>query len=149
MGKWMTDNCTVVRHNDRLQQTLDRCEQWKERYKRIKLSDTGMWSNQNLSFTRAVRDMIVLAEAILKGALARNESRGAHYKPAFPKRDDDEFLKATIATFDPASGQAHIEYGPVDVSLIPPRAREYGKKADPAKKAEESPATPRVPAGVS
>src|SRR6185295_19841921 len=68
MGKWMTDNCTVIRHNERLQQTLDQCQEWKQRFKRVRLSDTLMWSNQNLSFARATRDMIVMAEAILKGA---------------------------------------------------------------------------------
>jgi succinate dehydrogenase / fumarate reductase, flavoprotein subunit len=130
MGRWMTDNCTVVRHNERLQQTLERCQQWKERYKRVKLSDTGMWTNQNLSFARATRDMIVLAEAILQGALMRNESRGAHYKPAFPKRNDEEFLKTTVAQFDAGTGSPRISYDAVDVSLVPPRLREYGKKAD-------------------
>jgi succinate dehydrogenase / fumarate reductase flavoprotein subunit len=153
MGRWMTDNCTVVRHNDRLQQTLNRCQEWKQRFKRIKLSDTGMWTNQNLSFARATRDMIVLAEAILQGALQRNESRGAHYKPAFSHRDDAEFLKATIATYDAASESAKISYAPVDVSLIPPRAREYGKKTEPVGKPEAAPGTaPRstaVTAGVS
>ncbi|MGD0461352.1 MAG: succinate dehydrogenase flavoprotein subunit [Tepidisphaeraceae bacterium] len=130
MGRWMTDNCTVLRHNERLQQTLERCQQWKERYQRVKLSDTGMWTNQNLSFARATRDMIVLAEAILMGALSRNESRGAHYKPAFPKRNDEEFLKTTIAQYDPAGNCPRISYDAVDISLVPPRMREYGKKAD-------------------
>src|SRR5687768_10960579 len=88
MGKWMTDNCTVVRHNEKLEDTLNRCQEWKQRYQRVRLSDTLMWSNQNLSFARATRDMIIMAEAILRGALLRNESRGAHYKPEFPDRDD-------------------------------------------------------------
>src|SRR5687768_10302 len=74
MGKWMTDNCTVVRHNDKLEQTLNKCREWKERYQRVRLSDTLMWTNQNLSFARATRDMIVMADAILRGALMRNES---------------------------------------------------------------------------
>jgi len=130
MGRWMTDNCTVVRNNDRLQQTLERCQQWKQRYQRVKLSDTGMWTNQNLSFARATRDMIVLAEAILQGALMRNESRGAHYKPEFPKRNDEEFLKTTIAEYDSSADCPRISYDAVDISLVPPRMREYGKKAD-------------------
>ncbi|MGD0138653.1 MAG: succinate dehydrogenase flavoprotein subunit [Tepidisphaeraceae bacterium] len=141
MGRWMTDNCTVVRHNERLQQTLSRCQEWKQRYRRIKLSDTGMWTNQNLSFARATRDMIVLAEAILQGALLRNESRGAHYKPAYPHRNDEEFLKATIAEYDAAGDSPRMSYSPVDISLAPPRAREYGKKADapaPAAKPEKA-----------
>ena len=119
-----------------LEETLNRCDEWKQRYKRVKLSDTGMWTNQNLSFARATGDMIKLAEAILRGALMRNESRGAHYKPEFPERDDANFLKATIATYDPAADAARITYEPVDTSLVPPRARTYGKKADsPAAKA--------------
>jgi succinate dehydrogenase / fumarate reductase flavoprotein subunit len=130
MGKWMTDNCTVVRVNAKVQATLDKCQEWKDRYKRVKLSDTGMWTNQNLSFARATGDMILQAEAVLKGALARNESRGAHYKPEFPDRNDGKFLKATIATYDKATGSAKIDYAPVDVSLVKPRARTYGKTAD-------------------
>ena len=127
MGKTMTDNCTVVRHNERLEESIERLEEWKARYKKVKLSDTLMWTNQNLSFTRSLRDMIILAEAILKGALLRNESRGAHYKPAFPDRDDENYLKATIATYDAANDAAKITYEPVDTSLVKPRSRTYGK----------------------
>jgi succinate dehydrogenase / fumarate reductase flavoprotein subunit len=145
MGKWMTDNCTVVRYNDRLEKTLARCNEWKERYKKVRLSDTGMWTNQNLSFARAVGDMIKMAEAILKGALLRNESRGAHYKPDFPDRDDPNFLKATIATYNVASEATEITYGPVDTSLVAPRPRTYGKKADPTPVAKPAAAAP-VPA---
>ncbi len=127
MGELMTSACTVVRDNAKLQQALAACQDWKARYKNVRLSDTGMWTNQNLSFARALGDMIKLAEAILKGALQRDESRGAHYKPAFPERDDERFLKTTIATFDNASGDAQISYEAVDTSLVPPRARTYGK----------------------
>src|SRR5438874_8782154 len=59
MVKTMTENCTVIRHNEKLEDTLNRCEEWKRRYQRVKLSDTMMWTNQNLSFTRALRDMII------------------------------------------------------------------------------------------
>ncbi|MEO6435007.1 MAG: succinate dehydrogenase flavoprotein subunit [Tepidisphaeraceae bacterium] len=128
MGQWMTSHCTVVRHNEKLEETLIKCQEWKDRYRKVKLSDTGMWTNQNLSFARATGDMIKLAETILKAALLRNESRGAHYKPAFPERDDANFLKATIATYDAAGDTAQISYEPVDTTLVPPRARTYGKK---------------------
>ena len=149
MGKLMTDNCTVVRYNERLEATLVRCQEWKERYRRVKLSDTGMWTNQNLSFARALRDMIRMSEAILKGALLRNESRGAHYKPEFPDRDDANFLKATIATYNPEKDTAEISYAPVDASLVAPRTRTYGKKIEPAAaKPAVAPATAPVAAGV-
>ncbi len=154
MGKWMTDNCTVVRHNDRLERTIARCQEWKHRYGRISLSDTGMWTNQNLSFARALGDMITLAEAILAGAIRRNESRGAHYKPEFPERNDEQFLKTTIATYDRGAGMPVISYEAVDTSLIPPRARTSGKKPDvaPAAKptASQAPGTASgVPAAAA
>ena len=82
-----------------------------------------MWTNQNLSFARATRDMIIFAEMILRGALARNESRGAHYKPAFPERDDANFLKTTKARW--SSDGPELSYEPVDTSLIKPRPRKY------------------------
>ena len=72
--------------------------------------------------------MILVSEAVLKGALLRNESRGAHYKPDFPERDDLNFLKSTLATFDPVTQSAVISYGAVDTSLVAPRPRTYGKK---------------------
>jgi succinate dehydrogenase / fumarate reductase flavoprotein subunit len=149
MGRMMTDNCTVVRYNDKLEATRAKCQEWKERYKRIRLSDTGMWSNQNLSFARAVRDMILQSEAILTGALLRNESRGAHFKPDYPEREDKEFLKATIATYDAASDSTRISYAPVDTSLVTPRPRTYGKTA-PAPRAATTSGTAAAPvaAGV-
>ena len=126
----MTDNCTVVRHNERSSRPCPLPGVEDSDTRRIKLSDTGMWTNQNLCFARALGDMIVLAEAIFEGALLRNESRGAHYKPAYPNRSDEEFLKTTIAEYDPAGDSPRMSYAPVDISLAPPRAREYGKKPD-------------------
>lgn len=140
MGKWMTDHCTVVRYNDKLELTLKQLQTWKERYARLRLSDTGLYTNQNLSFARALRDMIINAEAILKGALARNESRGAHYKPEFPERNDKEFLKTTIAMWNASTGQVEIGFAPVDTSLIQPRPRTYGKGA----KAENKPSPAQI-----
>jgi succinate dehydrogenase / fumarate reductase flavoprotein subunit len=90
--------------------------------------------------------MIVMAEAILQGALLRNESRGAHFKPEFPERDDANFLKATLASYDAASDSPRIEYGPVDTSLVAPRARTYGK-VEAKSETVKSPAP--VPAAVS
>lgn len=149
MGIWMTNNCTVVRHNEKLEETLVKCQEWKDRFKKVKLSDTGMWTNQNLSFARATRDMILMAETVLKGALMRNESRGAHYKPAFDKRDDANYLKTTLASYDTITDQAVISYGPVDTSLVPPRARTYGKQADAAPtKPTESKNTSSVASGI-
>jgi succinate dehydrogenase / fumarate reductase flavoprotein subunit len=67
--------------------------------------------------------MLELAHVMAAGALARNESRGAHYKPEFPDRDDANWLKTTLAAYSP-NGPV-LSYEAVDVSLIPPRPRKY------------------------
>jgi len=136
LGKWMTDNVTVVRYNDRLQKTDEKLQELMERYRNVSISDTGRWSNQVVSFTRQLWNMLELGRVITLGALARNESRGAHYKPDFPDRNDDEWMKTTIASWT-ADGPA-LTYRPVDVSLVPPRKRDYTKgKATTATPAKE------------
>jgi len=123
LGSWMTDNVTVVRFNDRLKATLVKIAELQERFKKIGVPDTGGYSNQPAVYTRWLDGMLVLAEAITKGALLRDESRGAHYKPDFPERDDEAFLKTTIATYTPNG--AEISYEAVDTSHIKPRLRDY------------------------
>ncbi len=123
MGEWMTEHVTVVRHNKDLERTDAKLRELQERYRRINLSDRSKWSNQTLSFARELENMLVLARVITVCALARNESRGAHYKPEFPERDDKNWLKTTRAHWD--CGQIKIGYEAVDVTLIPPRARRY------------------------
>jgi succinate dehydrogenase / fumarate reductase flavoprotein subunit len=126
LGKSMTDNVTVVRFNDRIAATLEKITELKDRYTKIGVPDTGSHSNQPAVYTRWLHGMITLAEVVTKGALLRDESRGAHYKPDFPERDDANFLKTTIATHT-ANGP-EITYQPVDVSHIQPRKRDYTKK---------------------
>ncbi|MCV4714477.1 succinate dehydrogenase/fumarate reductase flavoprotein subunit, partial [Escherichia coli] len=63
--------------------------------------------------------MLQLARVITLGAYNRNESRGAHYKPEFPERNDEEWLKTTMARFTPDGPAFHYE--DVDTSLIKPR----------------------------
>jgi len=123
LGEWMTNNMTVVRYNKKLQETIDKIKELKERYKRINITDTSRWSNQGAPFTRQLWNMFELAEAMTLGALLRNESRGAHYKPEFPNRDDENFLKTTKAKYTPDGPE--ISYEDVDISLIPPRVRDY------------------------
>lgn len=123
LGEVMTNNMTVVRYNSKLKETDNKILELMERYKNINMSDTSKWSNQAAPFTRQLWNMFELARVMTIGALMRNESRGAHYKPEFPERDDENFLKTTKAKFTP-DGPV-IEYEDVDVSLIPPRKRDY------------------------
>ena len=130
LGEWMTDNVTVVRYNDRLKATDEKIQELLERFNNININDTQKWSNQGATFTRQLKNMLYLARVITLGALQRNESRGAHYKPDFPERNDEEFMKTTMAKFDPATGAPVIHYEDIDVSLIPPRKRDYSSKGD-------------------
>jgi succinate dehydrogenase / fumarate reductase flavoprotein subunit len=123
LGQSMTENMTVVRYNDRLTGQLGKIAEIKERYGRMGAADGAGWSNQGIPFTRQLWNMLVLAEVMTKGALLRDESRGAHYKPDFPDRDDAQYLKTTVAEYSPDGPQIHYE--PVDVSLVKPRPRKY------------------------
>ncbi|NMD68750.1 succinate dehydrogenase flavoprotein subunit [Bacillus sp. DNRA2] len=133
LGELMTDNVTVVRENKKLQMTYDKLQDFAQRYKRINIEDTAKWSNSSTSFVRQLEGMINLAQVITLGALNRNESRGAHYKPEFPDRNDDEWLKTTMAKFNPKTGQPMLSYQEVDTSLIKPRKRDYTKAKKGAK----------------
>ncbi|WP_078391866.1 succinate dehydrogenase flavoprotein subunit [Shouchella patagoniensis] len=134
LGEWMTDNVTVVRYNDKLLKTDEKIQELMERYKNININDTARWSNQGASFTRQLEGMLNLARVITIGAYNRNESRGAHYKPDFPERNDEDFLKTTKAWYNPSTGAPDFEYEEVDTSLIKPRKRDYSQKKQGAEK---------------
>jgi succinate dehydrogenase / fumarate reductase flavoprotein subunit len=127
MGDWMTEHVTVMRYNKNLAKTDQKIQELLERYKKINLADRSAWSNQTLSFCRELYNMLVLAGVITLGALARDESRGAHYKPDFPDRNDADWLKTTRAKY--VNGQIKLTYEAVDTSVIPPRPRRYDAKA--------------------
>ncbi|WP_102345349.1 succinate dehydrogenase flavoprotein subunit [Bacillus sp. Marseille-P3661] len=134
LGEWMTDNVTVVRYNDKLLKTDEKIQELQERYKKININDTAKWSNQGVMFTRQLRGMLNLARVITLGAYHRNESRGAHYKPEFPDRNDEQFLKHTMASYNAKTNSPEFSYKEVDVSLIKPRKRDYTKKKEEAAK---------------
>ena len=148
LGRVMTTVATVVRHNDELQKAYDQVCELQVRAEKCSLSDTGNWTNQNVVFTKSLLDMFPLARVILRGALARDECRGAHFKPDFAmpgveakdpaerrrlaeawcdrfEENTRKWLKSTIATHT-ADGEPTLTYEDVDTSLIPPRPRLYG-----------------------
>ncbi|WP_099352063.1 succinate dehydrogenase flavoprotein subunit [Fredinandcohnia onubensis] len=130
LGEWMTDNVTVVRYNDKLLKTDEKIQELMERYKNININDTSKWSNQGATFTRQLQNMLQLARVITIGAYNRNESRGAHYKPDFPDRNDEDFLKTTMAKFTGKETAPAFHYEDVDTSLITPRKRDYTKNKE-------------------
>jgi len=148
LGQVMTKAATVVRYNKDLEAALAQVYDLTERAKHCSLSDTGNWTNQNVVFTKSLVNMFPLAKAILKGALQRDECRGAHFKPDFAmpgltatepaehRRQAEEWCdrfeentrkwcKSTIATLG-VDGEPQLTYEDVDTSLITPRPRLYG-----------------------
>ena len=125
LGELMTKNCTVIRYNQSLQETDDKLYAMLERFRHINLSDRSLWANSSVVFARQLYNMVQLSRVIAQGAARRDESRGAHYKPDFPDRDDKNWLKTTKAYFAPDADEPKFEFEPVDVSLIPPRPRKY------------------------
>jgi succinate dehydrogenase / fumarate reductase, flavoprotein subunit len=125
LGEWMTKYVTVVRENKTLLQTDEKIQELMERYNNINVNDTSKWSNGGAAFTRQLWNMLQLARVITLGAYNRNESRGAHYKPEFPERNDEEWLKTTVASFNADKNGPDFTYEDVDVSLIKPRIRDY------------------------
>ena len=133
MGNWMTDYVTVIRENGKLKETEAKLQELQDRWTRIGLTDRSGYANWEISFINQLRNMLVIARVITRGALLREESRGAHYKirdfakgaaedNALP-RDDANFLKTTIAEHTPDGPK--ISYRPVDTGLIKPRLRKY------------------------
>ena len=125
MGDLMTEHATVVRHNKGLKKADEMLVKLIERSKRLNLSDRSQWANQTLAFCRELTNMLHIARVIVQGAEARNESRGAHYKPDFPDRNDAEWMKTTLANFDAAKSAPVLTYEAVDAALITPRPRKY------------------------
>lgn len=127
LGALMTENVTIVRENAKLAATYEKLFDIAERYQHIGIDDRSTWGNLTAPFVRQLGGMIDLAKVITLGALNRNESRGSHYKPEFPDRNDEEWLKTTMASYDAAADAPVLSYEPVDVSLIKPRKRDYTK----------------------
>ncbi|MBI3447458.1 MAG: succinate dehydrogenase flavoprotein subunit [Acidobacteria bacterium] len=129
----MRNNVSIVRENDKLKATDAKILELKERFGKLGIPDKGQWMNQSLIYMKQLFNMLELARVIALGALARDESRGAHYKPAFPDRDDPKWLKTTKAAW--SAGGPVFSYEPVDISLLPLRVRKYDvdkKAAGPA-----------------
>jgi succinate dehydrogenase / fumarate reductase flavoprotein subunit len=125
LGETMTKNVTVIRYNDRIRQTDEKIVELLDRYRNINLSDKSQWANTSFAFTRQLYNMLQLSRVVAQGAMLRDESRGAHFKPDFPERDDERFLKTTKASFAPDADEPRFEYEEVDTQFIKPRPRRY------------------------
>jgi succinate dehydrogenase / fumarate reductase flavoprotein subunit len=142
LGDIMTENVTVVRYNDKLDHTLNKIREFKERWAKCNVLDTSNNANRSLSYVNQLWNMLELATVITKGARLRDESRGAHYKPDFqlpePKskdpREDAEWMrlwkarhekwaKTTMARYTPQGPD--ITYEDIPTPVLDPEPRWY------------------------
>ena len=125
LGEAMTEHATVIRYNKDLKEADEKVVELIERYKRVNLSDKSQWANTSFAFARQLKNMLEISRTVTLGAILRDESRGAHYKPDFPDRNDERFLKTTKASFTGAAEGPKFEFEEVDTQYIKPRPRRY------------------------
>jgi len=123
LGDTMTRHATIIRYNAGLAEADAKIVELMGRYKKINLSDKSHWANTSFAFTRQLWNMLELSRVVVQGAAARDESRGAHYKPDFPERNDEKFLKTTKVSY--VDRAPKIEWEDVDIQYIQPRPRTY------------------------
>ncbi|MBI5970175.1 MAG: FAD-binding protein [Deltaproteobacteria bacterium] len=123
MAGTMASNAGVYRNKERLAAGLDKIMELKERIKKASLSDKGNNFNSELLHLFEVGHMLDISEAILTGALNREESRGAHSRTDFTKRDDDKWLKHTVVRKE--DGKLKISYRDAAITRFKPEERKY------------------------
>jgi succinate dehydrogenase / fumarate reductase flavoprotein subunit len=125
LGSTMTEHATVIRYNKNLKTADEKIVELIKRFKNVNLSDKSQWANTSFAFARQLKNMLELSRTVVQGAILRDESRGAHYKPDFPDRNDERFLKTTKASFTGAIEGPKFEFEEVDTQFIKPRPRRY------------------------
>jgi succinate dehydrogenase / fumarate reductase flavoprotein subunit len=123
LGNLMGSHVGVFRFKEKLEEAGQVIRLLKSRYQDIIIQDKGNIFNTELIVALELGSILDLAEVIVKGALAREESRGAHFRRDFPKRNDQEWLKHTLAYYREEGPQ--LEYTPVTLTKYPPKERTY------------------------
>lgn len=119
----MMDNAGVVRTAESLNKMRDKLVELQDRYKNMRIMDKGHTFNTELMEVIELGYLLDCAQATVVGALARQESRGAHYREDYPDRDDKNFLKHTLAY--KSDGKINLKYKPVVINEFQPKERKY------------------------
>jgi fumarate reductase flavoprotein subunit len=131
MQKTMEKCAGIYRNGSSLAAGAQRLRELQDRYPDIALDDRSRTFNTELTAALELGFMLDVAESMVQCALHRTESRGAHQRTDFPKRDDVKFLAHSIVTRN-SEGSSRVEYLPVKITRWPPGERVYGQPAQPA-----------------
>ena len=123
MKKVMFDDVGIYRTGAVMESALDKVLELKERFKHVRVTDTGKIFNTELLNAWELGNMLDVAELVAVCALNRTESRGGHTREDYPQRDDVNWLKHTLACRE--NGKIKIEYKPVVITKHQPKARVY------------------------
>ena len=132
MQRTMQETCAVYRTGPVLQEGVQRMEKVWAEAPDVKITDRSMIWNTDLVETLEFDNLLGQAVVTVVGGLNRTESRGAHAREDFPDRDDQHWMKHTLAWLDTKTGKATLDYRPVhtntmtnEVEYIPPKKRVY------------------------
>ena len=120
----MTANAGVFRTEESLLKQKKKLKELRERFNHIRIDDKSKVYNTDLQEAIELGHMLDYSMFIVEGAIARKESRGAHFRDDYPKRDDENFLKHTYAHMD-ENGEIHMEYKDVNLGIFEPQERTY------------------------
>lgn len=123
LGKTLGDNVSIYRKEDLLKKGVEDIQELRERYKKIRVHDTGDVYNTNLVQVLELRNILDLAQTVAEGALVRQESRGSHTREDFPVRDDENWHKHTMFTLE--NNQVKVSYKPVTMGRYELQERKY------------------------
>jgi succinate dehydrogenase / fumarate reductase flavoprotein subunit len=119
LGRTMSQNLGIFRTQQSMQQAMQQIRQLKLQASSVQVQDKGHIFNTDLIEALELQSLLDIADTIVMGALARQESRGAHYRADYPKRDDANWLRHTLAY--PAPGGPILRYVPVTITRFPPQ----------------------------
>lgn len=119
----MMEKVGIYRQGAQMQSAVDQIQELLARYEQVRVQDTGRAFNTDLLELIELRNLLDLSMLTAAAALNRQESRGAHSREDFPKRDDDNWLKHSLAYLD--ADTVRIEYKAVDTSIWEPKPRTY------------------------